>query len=138
VTVAAWTLAACAGKRGGPCEAVPAAVSLAAGTEVFAECAVEKKAFARTSIKLDYRPAPGSPAGTYSATLEFVVDSTGSVLSATVREVQSTDRGFAESFTVSLLKQRFRPASIAGRPVAQLMRMTESIQLATFTVRRSP
>jgi hypothetical protein len=138
VVVLAVALSACAGRGGAPCEPVPSHIALAAGMEVFAECAVERKAVPRTTLRLDYRPVvlPGSSG---KVALEFVVDTTGSVVASTIREIEATDRSLAEAFTSALLNQRFRPATVGGRPVAQLTSLGHAYEIrSTTTVRRSP
>jgi TonB family protein len=61
--------------------------------------------------------------------MRFVVDSTGRVDMSTVRVVNTTHRLFAQAVITAMPKMKYRPASIAGRPVRLLVQQSFSFQI---------
>ncbi|NOT06874.1 MAG: TonB family protein [Gemmatimonadales bacterium] len=51
--------------------------------------------------------------------VEFIIDTTGHLERASVRVVESTNRGFEAAALETLQKSLFRPARVKGRPVRQ-------------------
>jgi protein TonB len=72
-------------------------------------------------------PAPVYPASLRSAQIEgtvlamFVVDTLGRAEPATIRLTETTHPQFAEAVRQSLLRSRYLPAMVRGRPVRQLV-----------------
>ena len=63
------------------------------------------------------------------ATLRFVIDSTGRVDMSTVRVVISTHKLFAQAVITAMPKMKYRPASIAGKPVRLLVQQSFTFQI---------
>lgn len=87
-------------------------------------------------------PRPGNPAPVYPAALRaaqiegtvlarFVVDSVGHAESASIDFPEATHPQFAEAVRQSLLRSRYLPAMLDGRPVRQLVE-----QRFAFTISR--
>jgi len=84
-------------------------------TEVESQVAIE------TGMRPEY-PAQLRASGIEGrVTVEFVVDETGKADASTFRILSATNDLFAQSVKRAVIRSRFRPASIAGKPVAQLV-----------------
>lgn len=64
-----------------------------------------------------------------AAVLRFVIDSTGLIDMSTVRVMSATHSAFARAVLEAMPKMKFRPASIAGRPVRLLVEQTFSFKI---------
>lgn len=90
----------------------------------------------RSALEVDRVAAPLHPvdpvypaqlraaAVTGSVLAEFVVDSTGRMVPESFRVIDSANDLFTEAVRGALLRTRFHPAEVAGRPVSQLARET--------------
>jgi len=63
------------------------------------------------------------------ATLRFVIDSTGRVDMSTVRVINATHKLFAQAVISAMPKMKYRPATIAGRPVRLLVQQSFTFQI---------
>jgi hypothetical protein len=90
---------------------------------LYAECAVTRKAVLLNPAAHPIYPTPRDNQ-CFSATLRFVVDSTGAPETATARVVRSTDFAFGQSLLSYLPHWHYRPAELEGHHVRQLV--TES------------
>ena len=82
---------------------------------------VERAAVPLAGIRPRY-PAALRARGADGAVLaRYVVDSAGRVRAASVEIVEATDALLADAVRAALRDARFRPAAVAGRPVAQLV-----------------
>lgn len=68
-----------------------------------------------------------------SATLRFVIDSTGAIDMSTVRVMSASHSGFAKAVIAAMPRMKYRPASIAGHPVRLLVE-----QMFSFKIRKPP
>jgi TonB family protein len=68
-----------------------------------------------------------------SATLRFVIDSTGTIDMSTVRVMSASHSGFAKAVIAAMPRMKYRPASIAGKPVRLLVEQSFS-----FKIRKPP
>ena len=64
-----------------------------------------------------------------AAVLRFVIDSTGLIDMTTVRVMSATHSAFARAVLQTMPKMKFRPASIAGRPVRLLVEQMFSFKI---------
>jgi protein TonB len=101
---------------------VPGGSAVGSSTEVYPVAAVEKAA----------APRPGNPAPEYPAALRasqlagsvvarFIIDTTGRAEPASIAFPEATHPLFAEAVRQALLRSRYLPAMIGGRPVRQLV-----------------
>ncbi|MBL8986749.1 MAG: TonB family protein [Gemmatimonadetes bacterium] len=89
---------------------------------VFTEATVDEP------VAVVSQPAPEFPlllrtAGVAGvATIEFVVDTAGLVEAGSIRVLDATHPSFGESARTAIERSRFRPATVKGLPVRQLVR----------------
>jgi len=82
-----------------------------------------------TSAGPEYPPALAQRSVEGASTLRFVIDSTGRVDMSTVRVVNATHKLFAQAVLAAMPKMKYRPASIAGRPVRLLVQQSFTFQI---------
>src|SRR5579862_2443393 len=83
---------------------------------VYRACAVDRTAKATSQPFPDWRPTVTSPADggrCYSADLEFVVDTTGKTIPASVRVLRTNTPDLADAYAAKLHTWQFDPAVIA-------------------------
>jgi hypothetical protein len=134
--VTALTACASAGAKG-PCTITPQDSIYVGREPVYEECAVERKAkLATTDVKLDYRPSmpPTVASGCMLAEVRYVVDVTGHPEPPSIRLLSSNDREFGDAVLARVLKLRYEPATIAGRPVRQIVTDKQSLGFTTVRV----
>ena len=61
--------------------------------------------------------------------VRFVVDNQGRVEAASIRILETTHSAFADAVRRWLLRSRYAPAEVAGRPVRQLVEQRVSFAL---------
>lgn len=64
-----------------------------------------------------------------TAVLRFVIDSTGLIDMSTVRVMSATHSAFARAVLEAMPRMKFRPASVAGRPVRLLVEQMFSFKI---------
>ena len=134
VTVVSALACASASQRRADCLPVPAEIAMTAGTMVYRDCNVDRGAsIGPRAQRVDYQPSRGATCG--SATIEFVVDSTGKPMLVTARVVKTTDDALAAAMVKGLASQTFKPATRDGHPVAVLT--TWKSEYATFVIGRA-
>lgn len=90
-------------------------------------------AYTESQVQKVAEPLPGSAAPGYPAALaqahvegrvlaEFVVDTTGRVEADSFHALESTSPVFTEAVQAALTGLRYRPATIDGKPVRQIVR----------------
>lgn len=84
-------------------------------TEVESQVAIE------TGMRPEYPASLRANGIEGRVTVEFVVDEKGKADPSTFRILSSTKDLFAQSVRRAVVQSRFKPASIAGKPVAQLV-----------------
>ncbi len=114
-----------------PCELEPSDSVFARGRPLFRECSVDRPArFVKSSVVPMFRPST-MESRCYTATLTFVVDSTGKPETATA-QVRSNDFDFGQSWLAILGQWRYEPAIRNGIPVRQIV--TSQQKAATVVV----
>jgi len=119
---AVMVTAACAGQKAASssCEPVPLEYAIA-GTTVYRECAVDKKASPPATFpQTRFSPSPSNLKGCYRADFEFVIDTVGRPILSTIKVLRSTDAEFTQAVRETLSGLRYTPAVKDGAPVAQL------------------
>lgn len=104
----------------------------AKGGPVYRGCAVEHRAVAiDRSAHADFIPASPSHGGQacYSAEIEFVVDTAGMPEMETAKVVHSNNPDFATAALAVIGRWRYRPATIQGVPVRQIVREKQGLAL---------
>ncbi len=113
------------------CDLAPSDSVFARGRPVYRECSVDRRArFVQTGVAPVFRPS-NPRAGCYTATLTFVVDSTGKPETATA-QVRSNDADFGQSLLAVLGRWKYEPAIKNGVPVRQIV--TSEQKAATVVV----
>lgn len=131
----AGATAACASSGATPRSrcALDAADSVyAKGGPVYRDCAVEHRATPiDRSAHPDFNPLPPSHGGQscYSAEIEFVVDTAGMPETKTAKIVRSNNADFAAAALTVIGRWRYRPATIQGVPVRQIVREKQGMAL---------
>ena len=104
---------------------------------VFRECAVEQPAVATDrSAHPDLNissPPPGGQA-CYVAEMEFVVDELGTPETETATVVRTNNQEFADASLAVLSRWRYRPATLHGYPVRQIVRETQKMSVVLVRV----
>lgn len=77
-----------------------------------------------TSAGPEYPAALAERSVEGATTLRFVIDSTGRVDMTTVRVIHATHKLFSQAVIAAMPKMKYRPASIAGRPVRLLVQQS--------------
>lgn len=113
------------------CEPVPAEFALV-GQSVYRDCEVDRKARPSSAPRLRYTPSGGQRCA--RAVVDVVVDSTGRPLSGTARVVRTTDASFASAVIANLDLWHYQPAMKDGRPVSQLVRIEQGLNVVTVVV----
>jgi hypothetical protein len=109
--------------------------TFAAGSPVYRDCAVDKKAEPiNPSSRIDFR-APQVGNYCYSADVEFVVDQAGIPEPNTVRIVHANEQVFGQAVLDAVSSWRYRPAIKDGRPVRQIVEERRAVQTAVVVVR---
>jgi hypothetical protein len=107
--------------------------SLVAGTPVYPPCGVGIAAKpAGSPPRVQYTPQRGRMCS--MATVAVVVDQEGRVLEKTARLVRSNDPELTTALMASLPTLRYTPASVDGKPVAQIVEVGYGV---TAEVRRA-
>lgn len=77
--------------------------------------------------RLEWEPTPGeiTDGSCFRADFEFVVDTLGIPEVGTVRVIRSTNPRFTEAARARIGAMRYTPAQRDGRPVRQVVRMSE-------------
>jgi TonB family protein len=120
------------GQAGGYFAAGPELAGAGSGTRLGGRPYGRQRAGERSSaIGLVPLGPPARPADSVRAT--FVVDTTGSVDTASVRVLESDDPQFTESVLTALGGMRFRPATRGGRAVRQLVEQRFNFRIAPGT-----
>lgn len=126
-----------AGRRGGKkdrpgndADSLPLAGELAGGTVYVAAELDQPVSFDPTSAAPAY-PADLQSAGIEgSATMRFVVDTTGSADSTTIEQIAATHQGFVVAVREALPRMHFRPAELGQQRVRQLVEQQFKFQLS--------
>ena len=130
IAVAVAACASSSGRSGQTCALTAADSAYAIAGPVYRDCAVERRAvLLDRSEHPDFRP-PSPPIGgktCYSAEVEFVVDASGRPEAETAKVLHTTDPEFAAAAVAAMAHWRYRPATIQGAPVRQIVREKESI-----------
>ena len=114
------TPAAEAQQKSRECSVDSAAFATHAASGVFRDCDVDKPAKLRNPPTPSYRLPREQNCAT--ATLEFVVDSSGFPDTTTASVIETDDRDFAAAVLKTLPRWRYEPAAHQGRRVSQLVR----------------
>ncbi|HEX7122311.1 MAG TPA: hypothetical protein VF178_08090 [Gemmatimonadaceae bacterium] len=85
-----------------------------------------------TAPRISFTPTGGQAC--HRATFEAVVDTTGELVGSTVRQIEATDRAFAQALRATLPARRYEPAELNGRRVPQVVRVQEGIATRTVVV----
>ena len=88
---------------------------------VYFEFQVERAAAALVVVEPGYPPALQRRGISGRVVAQFVVDTTGRVVPATFTTVESTDSLFSRAVREAVVRMRFEPAQLRGRPVRQLV-----------------
>ncbi|MEO7458354.1 MAG: hypothetical protein ABIY52_18995 [Gemmatimonadaceae bacterium] len=103
---------------------------------VYRDCAVATKVKLVTNdVHPDFTPSARGN-GCYSAEFEFVVNTNGVIDLATARLLRTNNQQLADATLSMLPRLRYEPATIDGKPVAQITTMKQ--ELITKTVVAAP
>jgi TonB family protein len=91
------------------------------GRQAYDATEVESQVAIETGMRPEYPASLRSSGVEGRVTVEFVVDETGKASPSSLRILSSTNELFAQSVRRAVMQSRFKPASIAGKPVAQLV-----------------
>jgi hypothetical protein len=121
IAACAWT-SATAGRS--QCGLTPADSAYLIGGPVYRDCAVEHPAVlvdrtARPELHLSSLPPAGS---CYAADVEFVVDTSGTPEAGTVKIVRTNNSDFAAAAVEAMRRWLYRPATLNGTAVRQIVR----------------
>lgn len=100
-----------------------------AGGPVYRDCAVERRATPvdRARPELDLTDPPLGGKACYIVELEFVVDTAGVPEEGTTTVVRTNNPDLASAIVAVVPRWRYRPATINGKPVRQIVHDKESI-----------
>jgi hypothetical protein len=104
---------------------------------VYRDCAVETRAVATDkSAHPDFRPSSSPPGGSacYSAEIEFVVDTAGVPEVETATVLRTNEPAYATAAVEALARWRYRPATIHGFAVRQIVQEKQSMAIAVVRV----
>jgi hypothetical protein len=104
------------------CALTPAESLLARGAALYPACAVEQRAepLSPEMARVNYHLSPGREA-CLTARVMFVVGADGIPEPGSGRVVSTNDFGFAQAVLNSMAGWRYRPATIRGLPVRQVV-----------------
>jgi hypothetical protein len=116
------------------CEPVAPPIVALAGSAVFTECEVDKRARPPSPLSRlsSYTPDPNQDC--HRAAIEFVVDSAGRPLRQTAVILKTNDPVLSAAMIADLLDLRFKPATKDGRSVSQLVRLERLYQMVEVVV----
>ena len=104
---------------------------------VYRDCAVETRAMAiDKSAHPDFHPSslPSGGSACYSADIEFVVDTAGVPEVETATILQTKEPGYATAAVEALARWRYRPATIHGIAVRQIVQEKQRMAIAVVVV----
>jgi hypothetical protein len=108
------------------------------GGPAYRDCAVEHRAVVvDRSANPEFRPSSPPPGGRacYSAEVEFVVDPAGAPETGHAIVLHTNNPEFAQAFVAALARWRYRPATIQGVPVRQIVIEKQAIAEVVTAVR---
>jgi hypothetical protein len=135
------TSTACAsagrGSRQSACALSSADSVYLAGQLLYRDCSVNVRA---ELLNPDMTPdfSPSGDRSCYSATVQFVVDSTGTPERGTARVVSSNSTEFADALLRVVPQWRYRPARKDGVPVRQIVHEKLAVSLVAVPAGSSP
>lgn len=123
---------------GSPCLLASADSSYLSGGAVYRDCAVDREArHMNPAVRVEFRPVAGPSVGSsicYAAEVRFVVGADGLPEQSGIRIVQSTDAMFARALAETVPRWRYRPATVDGEPVRQIVQERRVFAIAIAPV----
>lgn len=106
---------------------------------VYRDCAVDQHVLVLSrSPQPEFHPADASAVphdACYNAELEFVVDQTGTPEMSEARILRTNSPAFADAALAAVAQWHYKPASLAGAPVRQIVTQKLGMAIAVVVVR---
>ena len=122
-------------QESGKCAAAPGDTLYTQSRPAYRDCAVTTKVSRLASqLHPDWTPPRDTREACFSVEMEYVVDENGYVEMPTAHIVRSNTKELADAFMALLPQYRFRPATLNGTPVRQIVVDKNTVETARVAV----